>query len=382
MVNLEDKEYMANYDQLNLLNLLKGSVGPSSSLGKVFPVLENTSPGYAPKQPVASNVEPPKPKEDPLEDAKIAASYSKSSSSLSPEEQKLRQMIQQQMMEGIDQRQQGLQGDLELMRMRAQQSQPIDLSGAYEIARAAGATNAGARYQAPQNTQIDDVSKLKQALEKAQGGITDDQINYLRFQAQNKASDREAATNTRMENRMRETLIQNARNAFKKISDEYAPLKQSYGFVKSEIATGEQSRINRALSQYARMMGEKGVLTDQDLMRQMPASASGALNRAYTWLTGHPEDTDLPKGIVDDLLNTLGQAQVGLQKGYETKANTNKELFNIDPYAAPKYVNKLHESAMKVVGPSDSNAGEDKKHPSEEQINKMSKEELKDYLGN
>jgi hypothetical protein len=167
---------MANFDINDLLTRLKKNVGPSSSMAQTTP---DTADSIAQDLNTSLNVDAA-----PVEQKGFVAQTV--SSGLSPADKEKRNMIEQQLFQGLQDRLGGLPQDQALMEMRAQQSQPVDLSGAYEIARAAGAKDAGAKYVAPKDTQIDDVSKLKTALEKAQGGITDDQENFLRYQAGNR----------------------------------------------------------------------------------------------------------------------------------------------------------------------------------------------------
>lgn len=275
----------------------------------------------------------------------------------SPKQQQ--QLLFKLMSQSMEQQQAGVKQAQEALRKEQERQagmgvlQKLDLRPFAEALRSYGSTSV-AQAQAPEMTEAQRqelLRKLQAQVQGAQEGMTKEQVLALRTMMQDKAGAQAALSQKNYEKRLFDT----AKSDYLKPANEYAKTAGQYNFVKSEIATGQPTRINRALSQYARIMGQTGVLTDNDIRMQIPPTALGALDRAWTFVSGNPE-AQLPEDIVKDLLSTLDSGHYATKDAYKRKIDTIHSMYMSSPaYASMPGIEGLYKSALK---PTEAQAGE------------------------
>ena len=219
----------------------------------------------------------------------------------------------------------------------------LDLRPFAQAAKQYGAQTAVVPTAAPEErTEI--MQKLQEQIQRGQRGLTQDQIGFLRTMMEDKRSAQAGISQKNQEIRM----FNYAQGKYLKPAEDYLKGSGQYNFVRNELATGQPSRINRALSQYARIMGQTGVLTDNDIRLQLPPTFVSALDRAYTYVTGNPE-AELPQEIVTDLLSTLDSGQAATQQAYKNKLDLTHQSFLQGPYAGMSSLDNLYTQASKTI---------------------------------
>lgn len=219
----------------------------------------------------------------------------------------------------------------------------LDFRPFAQALRGYGATNVAVPAEAPEDrTAI--MNKLQNAVVEAQQGLTKEQVNALRSMMEDKRAAQAGVSQKNQEVRM----FNYAQGKYLKPAEDYLKGSGQYNFVRNELATGQPSRINRALSQYARTMGQTGVLTDNDIRLQLPPTFVSALDRAYTYVTGNP-DAELPPEIVSDLINTLDSGQAATQQAYQKKLDLVHQSFLQGPYAAMPGLDNLYKQSTKSI---------------------------------
>lgn len=225
----------------------------------------------------------------------------------------------------------------------------LDLRPFAQAAKQYGAQTAVVPTAAPEErTEV--MQKLQEQIQRGQRGLTQDQIGFLRTMMEEKRSAQAGLSAANLDKRLFDT----ARNEIMKPVNDLQKATGQYNFVKGEILSGQPSRINRALSQYARIMGQTGVLTDNDIRLQLPSTFVGALDRAYSFVTGNVSGAQLPEDIVQDLLKTLDEGNSQLKAASDNKVDTIYSSFatEFSPYAAQKWLPGLYTNAKKgIAGP-------------------------------
>lgn len=282
--------------------------------------------------------------------------YEKMQGAVNPKDQQkllyqLMSQSMQQQQEGIRQAQEALKKEQERQgKMSALEK--IDLRPFAEAIRSYGATTV-APVAAPEMTETqrqEMLRKLQAQVQGAQEGMTKEQVAALRTMMQDKAGAQAALSQKNYEKRLFDT----AKTDYMKPANEYIKATGQYNFVKNEIATGQPTRINRALAQYARIMGHTGVLAEGDIRLQITPTARAALDRAYTFVTGNPE-VELPDDIVKDLIASLDEGNKSLKNAYKTKLDTVHSMYLSSPaYATMPGLEGLYKSALK---PAEAQAG-------------------------
>lgn len=219
----------------------------------------------------------------------------------------------------------------------------LDLRPFAQAMRQYGSTTVAVPTEAPED-RTEMLRKLQKELTTAKGGLTDDQINFLKTMMQDKKDAQAGISQKNQEIRM----FNYAQGKYMKPAEDYLKGAGQYNFVRSELATGQPTRINRALSQYARIMGQTGVLTDNDIKLQLPPTFVSALDRAYTYVTGNPE-AELPPEIVNDLLSTLDSGHAATQKAFKDKLDLVHGSFLQSPYAGMSGIDNLYQQASKSI---------------------------------
>lgn len=116
-------------------------------------------------------------------------------------------------------------------------------------------------------------------------------------------------------------------------------------------------RIQQSLSQFARLMGEKGVLTDTDTGRQLAPTLEIQLGKLQSILASEPNKR-VPATQVAAMTDALAAAKMAYKESYNMKAGSFKNTYFDNPgspYAgkewAPMLVNELYKPLDLIDAP-------------------------------
>lgn len=128
----------------------------------------------------------------------------------------------------------------------------------------------------------------------------------------------------------------------------YAEVLPSFGAVEDALKTNERGEINAArlqmaLSNAARLMGEKGVLTDQDIGRIQQKSLETMANQVANFATG-PNAT-IPEKYVMPLKQAIAAGKASWINAAKTRIGTTKETYKaigMQPELADKIADDVY----------------------------------------
>lgn len=166
-------------------------------------------------------------------------------------------------------------------------------------------------YKAPE-TQEEKEAKILQiegALQKAKQGLTASEIAALKAQMDThstRSSDRQASQEANRYLRKEDTF----RKDLSKIADPLAEDSQRLSTLETNLGSGDWQKVANSLSNFSRSVaGEKGVLTDQDIARVLPANFQGSLAKFESYFAETPTakiDPAYTKALVE-LVQTAKQ---------------------------------------------------------------------------
>lgn len=230
----------------------------------------------------------------------------------------------------------------------------LDLRPFAEAARQYGAATAVVPKEAPESNAAM-VEKLRQEVIKNQQGISEDQVKFLKTMLDEKNAKSNMQALLSMGNQeMR--AFENVQRKFDKPIKEINDFYQSHDAVKSALDSGDIYAIQSSLSNYARMSGEKGVLTDEDIKRVIPVNLQ---SKFAVWWSKIKSDPTIkaPEGVVEALSSGLGR----LRTAAETKARKSLELAKGQASRGPgiykKYANDIFEEASQSIRSKEAEAG-------------------------
>jgi hypothetical protein len=106
---------------------------------------------------------------------------------------------------------------------------------------------------------------------------------------------------------------------------------EQFGIIDDAFKTGDYQAINSVLSQFSRgVAGEKGVLTDQDIVRVMPRSFEGDVAKWKAYISNTPS-AQMPPEYVDSLRNMVGIARQNAAKVYGEMLESKERLYRASP---------------------------------------------------
>lgn len=284
------------------------------------------------------------------------------------EEQQLKQMLEAQMVKGIEEQRQNQEMQRAMLEKSLAQGVQPDLSAAWGLVKAAGG-DASAASLSPKNLN-QDVMALQKELQRTTAGITDDEINLLRAKLMNKQAEQSNLRQARFEEGQANKFFTDFRKDAQKIGDQLADAQQSIINVEAALKPDENgtvsaARVMSALSNYARLMGEKGVLTDQDTGRQLAPTAAMRLAQLENWLKANPEEVRVDAALVSSMMEGLTDAKSALGQVAQIKTQGLRDTYG-EPTAptAPmfyskggeKILGKIEERVKKITGPNEAKA--------------------------
>lgn len=226
----------------------------------------------------------------------------------------------------------------------------LDLRPFAQAMRQYGSTTVAIPTEAPED-RTEMLRKLQKELTTAKGGLTDDQINFLKTMMEDKKAAQAALSQGNQDIR----VFQDVKRAYDKPAEDIQDFYQAHDAVKLALNSGDITAIQASLSNYARMSGEKGVLTDQDITRVMPNNLK---QRAAKWWANVASDPTVqaPPEVVEALAKGIDR----LKQAAETKAKARFERVRSEteegPGAYGKYSKALYPKAIQVIRPAEAEA--------------------------
>jgi hypothetical protein len=204
-----------------------------------------------------------------------------------------------------------------------------DLSPTLNLASQMTGIDVSKGYVAPMTVQ--DAAKQAMDMEgrmpKLEDSMADNQLNLLRMKLQSAQRKGDAGREARFQQGQDSKFFTDFRKDSQKIAGEIADAKTSITNVGAAIEPDEKgmvdaARVQMALSNFARLMGEKGVLTDQDTGRQLAPMAALQTARVKQWFTANPGATKVPASVVSAMTEALEEAKNALTETAKTKLST------------------------------------------------------------
>jgi hypothetical protein len=287
----------------------------------------------------------------------VSASYS----GPSPEERAMEAEILKKMKESMGSQQQNIIAAQEAYNKEAEDARNkpglarLDLRPFAEAVKGYGATTVAAQLAPEDRSEF--LRKLRQDVQHGQGALTDDEINFLKTQLASKQAARQEGTQARFLAGKDADIYRDVVKKFEKPAEGIQTFYQSSDAVKQAFQSGDMFSIQSALSNFARMNGEKGVLTDQDIARVMPANLK---TKAISWWSKVSSDPTVqaPPEVLDALMKNMDRLQTAAEDRYKKDMGRVLEETKYGPMSYPKHGQNIYSAAMKAIRkPENANAG-------------------------
>ena len=190
---------------------------------------------------------------------------------------------------------------------------------------------AAATPETPQERQ----DRLRKALGDVVGG-QDKLADNLRSQLDMQLKMMDRGKEARQERNLEAQAMRDARKEALSLQKDGAELSQTYTVASEALddyGTGEVTvgSVKRALSQIARIMGEKGVLTDLDLARQLERTLGQDIESLKTYLSRNPEKSKISVKEVATLRDSLALAMEKAKAMHDLKTSSFNEYYKTLP---------------------------------------------------
>lgn len=278
-------------------------------------------------------------------------SASMSMTELPQSEKEVQKMIRDKFMQSQAQQEQQLKMQQQMLAQELKRQSEMGVLGNLDLrpfaqaAKQYGATTAVVPAEAPMD-RSEMVQKLQEQIQRGQRGLTQDQIGFLRTMMEEKRAGQLGLSQGNQDIR----VFQDVKKAFAKPADDLNSFYQSHDVVKAALDSGDITAIQSALSNYARMSGEKGVLTDQDIIRVMPSNLK---TKAAKWWAAVSSDPTIQ--APPEVVTALAAGLERLKTAAETKTKSAFELVKSEaeqgPGTYPRYAKTLYLQAIKAIRP-------------------------------
>jgi hypothetical protein len=310
-----------------LLQLLMGN---SSSMVPRAPMAmaDEVPVPVPPPQPESAPVEPP-PAPEEMPAPRLQAPQKTSAFVEPPEAKQLRALLSQQ----LDNQAAGV----ELSKARymadaqARAANPAtDLSPTLNWIDNFQGSNLAKGYKAP--AMGDGRAELQDYL-KAQNELPDNQIKYLKALLEGKKDAKDSARNEASRRSYEYRMFKDVKGQNEKLTKRYSDFTQQAGNVKAAFTPDSDGmvpigRINSALSNFARMMGEKGVLTDQDTARQIQKNVETKLAE-ITSRFGSDPSVKVPATAISTAIDAYNDAVKNFQEAHMLESQELSDVFHM-----------------------------------------------------
>lgn len=270
----------------------------------------------------------------------------------SPQEQQ--KLLYQLMSKSMQQQQEGVRQAQEAFKKEKERQanmgilERLDLRPFAEAAHSYGATSV-APVQAPEMTEMqrqDFLRKLQSQVQSAQEGMTKEQVSALRNIMDQKNTQAMLSLGNQ-EQRAYERVMAKFDKPQQQILDFY----QNHDAIKAALDAGDVAAIQASLSNYSRMTGEKGVLTDRDIGRVITPTLSLKIAQWKANALSNP-NTPAPKEIVDSLRKGIERLKEAAETNYKSKIEIAKNQgTKVAPAMYKKYAEGAYDQAKELVRP-------------------------------
>lgn len=224
----------------------------------------------------------------------------------------------------------GMQKQIEALQKKQYGLADIDLSNTMQFANSLRGTNS--TYTAPTQMAKDQetIKKLEEAILKEKGAITDDMVQILK-----NSSDKEyqkAMIQMGRDRRFDESQLRHKEDRMmkdlNKDLEDIAEVEKQWSTLSSALASGDSQKINNALAVYARSIsGERGVLTDRDIVRVMPSNLYMDLARMSSYFSTTPS-AEVPPEMTKKMVEMIQQAQQIVGQVYKDRINQKRQMYS------------------------------------------------------
>lgn len=160
----------------------------------------------------------------------------------------------------------------------------------------------------------------------------------------------------RFESSMDAKLFDKANKDKATLQKEALDFRQSYRNVEDAITPDEKGtvsvgRLTQSLSQFARLMGEKGVLTDTDTGRQLAPTLQLQIGKLTSMLQSDP-NARIPVKNVEAMQQALATAQKAFSESYGMKADAYRQGYFENPgspYAGKEWAPQMVEDVYRPL---------------------------------
>lgn len=201
-----------------------------------------------------------------------------------------------------------------------------------------------------------ELKALRDAINKQKSGLSDDQIAFLKAELARKTQNQDASRQARFDQAQDTKLFQDVQKQATNLTKDAADFKQITSNLDKAYTPDEQgkisyARVKQSLSSFARLMGEKGVLTDTDVARQWREPVDAIIAK-YASL-GDP-NAKIDAKDVQVLVAAMKDAKESFADAYKMKADNFSSQFQ-DPYSplagrkwAPKMMEKIYSPISEI----------------------------------
>jgi hypothetical protein len=292
---------------------------------------------------------PMQPQVQGIEAPSMSASFSMTE--MPKSEKDIQNAIRQKFMESQAQQEEQMKQQKALLAQEMERQKQLGVLGRLDLRPFAqalqqyGSTTAVVPTSAPTD-RLDAIKQLQEQVQRGQRGLTQDQIGFLRTMMEDKRNAQAALSQGNQDIR----IFQDIKKSYNKPIEDINTFYQAHDVVNSALESGDVTAIQSALSNYARMSGEKGVLTDQDIIRVMPSNLK---TKAAKWWSAVSSDPTVQAPA--DVVEALRKGLIRLKSAAETKTKKSMELIKSEaeqgPGVYPKYAKSLYSQAVGVIRP-------------------------------
>jgi hypothetical protein len=295
-------------------------------------------------------VSPPQPEPEPAP-APLQMPHPERGMSFEPEARRLQKLLEAQ----LEQQSRDVnlsQAQYEADAKARAEVPMVDYSPILGWAAAATGKDFGRGYKAP--AQGDGKALLGAYLEN-QNKLSDNQSNALKTLLQNKKDGIENSRQSRYENSQNLKMFQEAKKQNEKLTKNYAEFTMQAGNVGKAFTPDTDNyvqigRVRSALSNFARMMGEKGVLTDQDVARQIQTNLDTKIAE-LTARFGSDPTSKVPAEAIATAIDAYNDAVEQFKQGHSVQSAELNEIFTApgSPYYGKPFANMFIDQANNRV---------------------------------
>lgn len=311
-----------------------------------------------PTQPVPMPAEPPAP--SPLDGMKMQVpSAMGTPGSMSAYERDIRDRLDKSVNKSIQQQQAGISGLEKTLASERDKKPDIDFSAlaAYFDSNVAG-SKLSEGYKAPETPEARQarLAKLEEAIQKSRDGVSDKEVDYMKAMLSNIREGKQDARQQRFDAAQDRAMFNQARKEQSGLIKEATDFRTSYRNVEDAITPNAQgkisaARLHQSLSSFARLMGEKGVLTDTDIGRQLAPSIELWVSK-YQNLLASNQDATVDARDVAAIRQALGTMTKAFGENYKLKADAFTEGYFKNPgspYQGRPWAPKIVEDTYKPL---------------------------------